>query len=113
MAKQNNKKNKVNEQQREEMRQQRKKFTMLAFALVIVGAVLMVASAGLYSSAPNLYQLAQTICYFLVCLGGIVFAYCSKFEEDKQKKNNVQMMGLVFIIVAGGRLLSMFFNAMF
>lgn len=112
MAKQNKQKNTQNKELRAEMQQKKKKFTKAAFALIIVGIIFIVVSGAFYSSAPNLYQLLQTMCYFLICLGGITFAYCSKYEEDKQKKSSVQTIGLIFIIVAGGRLLAMFFNAM-
>lgn len=96
-----------------EQEMKKKKFSKLAFAMILIGAVLMVASAGFYSAAPNLYQMMQAVCYFLVCLGGIAFAQSGRYEEDKQKRNNIQIMGLVFIIVAGGRLLTMFFHVMF
>ena len=104
---------KITAVQQQEQQEKKKKFSKLAFALIIIGVVLMVCSAGFYTAAPNVYQLMQAACYFLVCLGGVTFALTSRFEEDKQKQNNIKLLGLIFIIVAGGRLLTIFFHAMF
>ena len=91
---------------------QRNRFAIFGTILATVGIALMFYDSKFYGVAPEKYSLLMDLSYMMVTFCGVCFVLGSRDVADASKKTRMEIMGIVFIIIAGGRLITNFIKAM-
>lgn len=75
--------------------------------IVIFSTVLLTFYSAKYIAVPDIYYHFQKIIYGVMALGGGIIVLSSKYNEAKNRLN-IQMVGLVFLMIGIGNFISLF-----
>lgn len=101
----NKKERKAAEAKRQkELQAIRKKYNIVILIAALLAVIVSFSSSSLYGQ--DLYNWIQIGCYLLMGFCGGLMMYVSRYEDTDKRKSSKYTMGLVFVVIALGMILS-------
>ena len=92
------------EQRRKELATIRKRYFFAA--MIVAGAAVAVNFAANPYYGQPIYDWIVAGCFLLMGISGGIFMFASRYEETERQQSNKHTMGLVFVVISLGMILS-------
>ncbi len=92
------------EQRRKELATIRKRYFFAA--MIVAGAAVAVNFAANPYYGQPIYEWIVAGCFLLMGISGGIFMFASRYEETERQQSNKHTMGLVFVVISLGMILS-------